>query len=290
MKLKYINKIRANLSIFSNKKTTNILEGTYKSVYKGKSMNFENLREYVVNDEVKDIDWKSSARSGTLLVKQFVAEKKHNVMFVMDTGIKMSADTDKHENKMNIALYTAGTIGYIAIENGDYIGMMYSLNNKPEFKPFKYNLYNLETYLSEYEKYACTDGIDINDILKHLYKNITKRMIIFVITDINGLENIEESTLKKISQQQDIVFININDNYMSGNDIYDVSQNEYIPDIILNDKNLNNIERSLKENIINKNIEKLKKHRISMVSISSLEEINNKIIQLLEEHKYANNK
>ena len=75
MNLKYINKIKANISIYSSKKSTNILDGTYKSIYKGKSTNFENLREYVINDDVKDIDWKSSARSGTLLVKQFIAEK-----------------------------------------------------------------------------------------------------------------------------------------------------------------------------------------------------------------------
>ena len=75
MKLNYINKIKANISIYSAKKTSNILDGTYRSVYKGKSMNFENLREYVVNDDIKDIDWKSSARSGKLYVKQFIAEK-----------------------------------------------------------------------------------------------------------------------------------------------------------------------------------------------------------------------
>ena len=74
MKLKYVNKIKANIKVYANNKSSNILDGTYKSVYKGKSMNFEHLREYVINDDVKDIDWKSSARSGTLLVKQFISE------------------------------------------------------------------------------------------------------------------------------------------------------------------------------------------------------------------------
>ena len=63
MKLKYFNQIRANLT--SNKKTANVLDGTFKSIYKGKSMNFENLREYVIDDDIKDIDWKASSRSGT---------------------------------------------------------------------------------------------------------------------------------------------------------------------------------------------------------------------------------
>ena len=62
MSMKYITKVKANLLIYTKKKTSNILEGTYNSIYKGKSMNFEDLREYVVGDNVKDIDWKASSR------------------------------------------------------------------------------------------------------------------------------------------------------------------------------------------------------------------------------------
>ena len=99
MKLNYVNKIKANINIYSNKKTNNILDGIYKSIYRGKSMNFENLREYVINDEIKDIDWKASAKTNTLYVKQFIAEKKHNILFIIDNDIKMTADTDQHESK-----------------------------------------------------------------------------------------------------------------------------------------------------------------------------------------------
>lgn len=287
MKLNYINKIKANISIYSNKKTSNILDGTYKSVYKGKSMNFENLREYVINDDVKDIDWKSSARSGTLYVKQFIAEKKHNIMLVMDTGKKMDADSDLHESKKDIALFTAGTIGYLAIKNNDYVGMVYASSEKIEYKPFKYNLYNLEEYLCEYDKNAKIKDYNINDILEYLYKNISKKTIIFVITDINGIECIKTKTLKKLNQRHDILLININDNYMFGENVYDVAKEEYIPDFLLNDSKLYEIEKELKNKMIKKNIAKLKKNNVIASSISSKNEINYKLIKLLEEHKYA---
>ena len=287
MKLNYINKIKANISIYSSKKTTNILDGTYKSIYKGKSLNFENLREYVINDDVKDIDWKSSARSGTLLVKQFVAEKKHNIMLIMDTGIKMDGDSDLHESKKNIALFTAGTIGYLAIKNNDYVGMIYSKPDKIEFKPFKYNLYNLEEYLCDYDKYAKENDIDINDLLEYAYNNISKKMIIFVITDISGIDQIKVNVLKKLNQRHDILIININDNFMLGDNIYDVRQKEYIPEFLLNDKKLNELEQQIKNDLLKKNITKLKKNNVSFKSLSSTKEINNKIIELLEEHRYA---
>ena len=99
MKMKYITKIKANLSIYTKKKTSNILEGSYNSIYKGKSMNFEDLREYVIGDNIKDIDWKASARSNKILIKQYIAEKKHNILFILDTGKKMIADTIELESK-----------------------------------------------------------------------------------------------------------------------------------------------------------------------------------------------
>lgn len=288
MKLNYINKIKANISISSNKKTSNILEGTYTSVYRGKSMNFENLREYVINDDVKDIDWKSSARSASLLVKQFIAEKKHNVMLVMDTGLKMSADTDLHESKKNVALFTAGTIGYIVIKNSDYVGMTYYLKDKIKYRPFRYNLYNLEEYLLEYDKYATDTDVDINELLKYVYKNIAKRMIVFIITDMAGIDNIKPSVLKALIQRHDALIVNINDNTMTGDNVYDINQNKYLPNFLLKDEKLNQLEKNLRADLIKRNTTKLAKYGVSMASISSIKEISTKIIELLEEHKYAN--
>lgn len=289
MKLNYIDKIKANITIHSNKKTTNLLDGTYKSVYKGKSMNFENLREYTIDDDIKDIDWKSSARSGSLLVKQFIAEKKHNVMLVMDTGKKMDADTDAHESKREVALYTAGTIGYLAIKNNDYVGMTFVKDNKCDYNPFKYNLYNLEEYLCKYEKCATEYDADINDLLEFVYKNISKRMIIFIITDMKGLDNIKGNLLKKLRQRHDCMIVNINDNYMFGEDLFDVETHGYIPNFFLRDDKLKRTEEKVKKELKLRNLRKLKKNNINMTSISSRFEINTQIIKLLEEYKYASN-
>ena len=288
MNLKYINKIKANISIFSNRKTYNILDGTYKSIYRGKSMNFENLREYVINDDIKDIDWKSSTRNGTLLVKQFIAEKKHNILFVMDTGLKMNGNTDQNDLKKDIALYTAGTIGYLALKNDDYIGMAYNQNDNIILKKFKYNLYNLEEYLTDYDKNAFTENKEgLEKTLKFISRNIKKKMIIFVITDLKGMQSISTKTLKELSMQNDVLFININDAYMFGNNVFDLDNNKYLPNIILKDKKLNKMEKETKEQLYNNNKERLRKNKICLVSISNLNEINPKIIELLESHKYA---
>ena len=288
MKLNYVNKIKANIAIYSNKKTNNILDGTYKSIYRGKSMNFENLREYVINDEIKDIDWKASAKTNTLYVKQFIAEKKHNILFIIDNDLKMTADTDQHENKKNIALFTAGTIGYLAIKNNDYIGMLYKDSKKINYKPFKNNLYNLEDYLCEYDKCTNSNDTDSNQLLEYAYKNISKRMIIVLITDINGVDSIKDNILKKLKIKHDLLIVNIADNYMTGNNVFDISNNKYITNFFLKDKKLNQVEKQIREEIMNNNKNKLQKNNVCITTISSLKEINFKTIRLLEEHKYAN--
>lgn len=290
MKLNYITKIKANISIYTKRKTSNLLEGTYKSIYKGKSLNFENLREYVINDDIKDIDWKASARSGTLLVKQFVAEKKHNIMIAIDTGTKMDGDTSSLEPKKNIALFVAGTLGYIAIHNGDYIGMIYNREDKIENKRFKYNLTSLEQYLTEYEKDATIENKEgLSKTLDHLLKHSNKKMILFIITDLLGMNQIEINTLKKLTMVHDTLLINISDASISENSAFDLENKEYIPALITNNPELAQIEKQVKKDLLNKMEKKFKQTNTTIISISKLEEITPKIIELLERHRYASN-
>ncbi len=286
MKLKYINQIKSNITIPSHKKTEKLLEGTYQSIYKGKSLNFENLREYVLQDDVKDIDWKASARSGTLLVKQFIALKKHNIMIVLDTGTKMNADTEKHQSKKEIALYIAGTIGYLANHNGDAISFTYAKNDQINYTPFRYQLYHLEKSLWEYDKYATLDNaLTIDTLLNNICKNEHKKMIVFVITDIQGIDQIQIKTLKKLNQLYDVLFFQIKDNFMFGENVYDLNQEQYIPDMILQDTTLHQLEKELKNNLLKENQKKLQQHNMSMTQVNTLEEIPFKIVELLKKHQ-----
>ena len=221
----------------------------------------------------------------TLYVKQFIAEKKHNILLVMDTGLKMKADTSKHQKKKDVALFTAGTIGYLAIKNSDYVGMIHNNLSKIEYQPFKSNLYNLEEYLCNYDKNYSSEGNDINSILEFVYKNIHKKMITFIITDIDGVNNIRTDTLKKLNQKSDVLVVNIDDNYMIGDEVYDIDDDRYISKSFLNDPKLHEMEREIRTSLLKKNKLKLKKKNTSFISIDSIENINFNIIKLLEEHK-----
>lgn len=288
MIMKNIQKIKANLSIYASKRTTNILDGSYRSVYKGRTMNFEDLRAYVVGDNIKDIDWKASARSNNLLVKQYIAEKKHNIMFVFDTGKKMLADTETGESKTEISIMAAGTIAYLANKNGDYVGSIYNKDDYIQFHQFKSTLYNIENILCKYEADVnSTNNSNIEKSLEYIYKNIKKRMIIFIITDLKGMESIEESTLKKLTISNDVLIINVNDAYMCGELSYDIEDSFYVPKLILNDKKLQELEKKLRKETYNRCLEKFEKYKIFTTTINSNKEIIIKIIELLERQRNA---
>lgn len=288
MKMKYITKIKANLAIYTKKKTSNILEGSYNSIYKGKSMNFEDLREYVIGDNVKDIDWKASARSNKILIKQYIAEKKHNILFILDTGRKMLADTKDLEPKKEVALMAMGTIGYLVDKHGDSIGAIYQ--GKEGIKLFQFNtgIYNLEKILNSYEREIASEN-NLEDLIKYVFKFIRRRMIIFIITDIDGMYNISEDTLKRLSLFHDVMFINISDALMTGYNAFDMEENGYIPDYILEDDKLKDIELEIKTKIYDETKERFKKYKIITTTINKQKDIVNDVFKLLERRKNANN-
>ena len=311
----YITRIKANVSIYSTKKTSNILDGSYTSVFMGRSMNFEDLREYIPGDNIKDIDWKASSRSGGILVKRFVAEKKHNIMLVMDSGIKMLGDTPKGKTKKEIALYTAGTIAYLAYKNGDTIGALYSNDGKLEHHPCRTGLVNVEKILAYYDA-ASTNGrnSNLNDTLSFIVNHMKNKMIIFVITDKRGMNSVSDETIKRLLCRHDLLYVNIGDIGMTDDDLvseddaktsflsrlfkrdnvdrstktYDLDMDRYIPEFIAENKQLWKLEQEKKREIIEENKRKTVKHGIMNVDIDDESEIVVKIIELLEKHKHAN--
>ncbi len=287
MNMKYITKVKANLSIYTKKKTSNILEGSYNSIYKGRSMNFEDLREYVVGDNVKDIDWKASARSNKILIKQYIAEKKHNILFILDSGKKMLADTRDLDSKKEVALMSIGTIGYLVDKHGDSISAIFKSRNSIKLFPFKTGIYNLEEILETYDKEIGAEN-DLDKLVNYVLKYIRRRMIIFIVTDIKGMSDISEETLRRLSLLHDVMFINISDAFMTGYNAFDVEQNCYIPDFILEDEKLKDIELKVKTEIYDEIKDRFKKYKIITTTINQQKDIVNDIFKLLERRKNAN--
>src|SRR5687768_1679180 len=118
----HLQRIKARVSIHAHRKVLGLLEGEYASTHLGRSMDLNDLREYVRGDDVRDLEWKASARSGQLLVKRFVATRKHTVLLVVSTGRSMAALNDRHVPKRDLAVFVAGLVGWLAVRHGDFVG------------------------------------------------------------------------------------------------------------------------------------------------------------------------
>ena len=296
MRFNYIEKIKANISIAASKKTTHLLDGLYCSVFKGQSLDFDDLRDYVVGDNYKDIDWKSSIRHGSLLVRRFVTFKKHNILFLIDNGEKMSGETPSGEAKATVALYTVGTLGYLVNKNGDEIGAIYTKNNQVTIRNFKPNLAYLELILNDLENCLEQPNTqDINVLLEYVMEKQKKKMIIVIISDLGGLDKIDENTLKKIAFNHDLLFIGIEDANIADQATektrkrhkYDLDAKATIPKFITKNKEFAVQEAQLKTKIVNEKTLLFKKYRMSIGLIESKSKIPSRLIDLLERHNHA---
>jgi uncharacterized protein (DUF58 family) len=105
--------------------TSGMLEGGRYALVHTRSLEFDDLRPYVRGDDVRDIDWKASARSGHTLVKRFVTEKHHKIVVVADAGRNTTALAPSGEPKGEVAANLIGAMGLITMRRSDEIGMVF---------------------------------------------------------------------------------------------------------------------------------------------------------------------
>lgn len=290
MRMRYVSKIQANLkryqTIHTNRKTSQVLDGSYRSIYKGRSLNFDELRDYVPGDEIKDIDWKASARSQKMLVRQYVAEKKHNIMLVMDTNMRMLGDSEGNEEKRELAIMSGGTLAYFVNRSGDFVSATFATEKSMQHFPFKTGLGNIELILENYHKQVTdTNQSDINAPLEYILRNFKRKMILLVITDLQGINAMTEQNIKRLLVAHDLLVINISDADMAGNVSFDLKNRKYLPDFLAQDKKLAEALKEKKTQLHNSCMNKLKHFGIPCVTVDYLNELDAEIIGLLEMHK-----
>ncbi len=290
MIMNYVTKIRAKVNIYASKKSTNLFDGSYKSVYQGNGLDFENLREYNPGDSIRDIDWKASSRSGKMLVKRYIAEKKHNIMIVFDTGKKMTAHTKNMEIKKDLALNVGGIVGYLAAKNGDNVGAIWCRKGYIQYHQLRTGMHNIERILTSYDKENFEENeSDLEKSLEYIVKNINRKMVVFIISDAIGIRDVSESTLKKLVTRHDVLYVQIGDADYTDGTAYSLDKDFYIPEFITRNKKLIRIEQEAKQKLDKEIKDKLLQYRMVNTRIDSEEDMVDRIIELLEGHRYANN-
>ncbi len=285
----YLSRIRRAVALYTNKKTSNILDGDFHSIHKGRSMEFDDLKEYNIGDDVHDIDWKSSSRMGTTLVRRYVTDRRHNVMFVCDCGHKMLGDTPKGESKREVALMTFGMLAYITGRNGADFAITYPSESNLSVSMFKSGPEHLEALLYEYEKHIESDGkISLEQTLKNVISAVHKKMIIIVISDMDGIASIDGNVMRAVTTDHDLLAIGIEDAMLTGGAAFDNDLGRYEKRFLSFNDKLHKLELEEREMVNNIIADNTKHSKVSLISVSAQSEIIDSAIVLFERYRHGN--
>ncbi len=187
----------------------NIFSGEYHSAFKGRGMSFSEVRSYHYGDEVRDIDWNVTARTGEPHIKVFEEERELTIMLLVDASPSIFYGTGEQWKNQWIAELCA-VIGFSALQNNDKVGLILFSDKIEMYIPPKKGRQHLLRIIRELLYFEPTGkATDINVPLAYVSNVIKKKCIVFVMSDF--ISGNFESTLRIASRRHDVIGIHVHD-------------------------------------------------------------------------------
>lgn len=295
-----LTRIKTQLVIHSRRKVTGLLEGQYASLHAGRSLDFSDLRDYIPGDDVSDIDWKASARNGSLLVKRYVADRKHTVFLMVDTGKELSAlaswdaRTGGGELKRDLAIGAAGILGWIAIRHGDYVGLICQGPEGPTIVRPSTRELELERMLELVEAscQAGSPGQNTRALLDYAIHSLRRRTIMVLVTSGLEVDPETESLLRRLLVQHELVLVTIADvdptrPGRSGRQVHDVGTGRRFPGFAARSSRLAAELEAADAERRDRNAAALARLGVSSVELDREEDLIPALLALLEGRRHA---
>ena len=173
-----IKKIR-RIEIISNKLAEEIFSGEYRSGFRGRGMEFEDIREYYPGDDVRNIDWNVTARHNKAYIKQFEEERELNVFLLIDMS-----HSNSFGKKMELIAQLGATLAFSAIRNNDKVGMLLFTEKVEKYiqsKSGKKHVLSIIENILDFKPEL--KGTNLSNALQHFNRIEKKRSVIFLISD-----------------------------------------------------------------------------------------------------------
>ncbi len=203
-----LKKVR-QIDIVSRKVVDELLGGEYKSVFKGRGMEFDEVREYQPGDEIRTIDWNVTARTGKPFVKRFIEEREQALFFLVDlsaSGSFGSAEKTKNETAAELC----GLLAFSAIKNNDKVGLIIFTDEIELFiPPGKGQLHVLHIIREILGFEPKRKGTCISCALDYLGKMVKKKCVTFLISDFQ--DSGCDKALKLAAIHYDLIAVTITD-------------------------------------------------------------------------------
>lgn len=179
------------------------LAGNYRSTFRGSGLNFSELREYAPGDDIKHIDWRSTARTGKTYVKSFEEERQLTVMLAVDTSLSTGAGINGSTRER--ALLLSSLLATLAALNNHLCGLMLFSSDVDQFiKPSNKRSQGHRLLRALGESSTGTQT-NIDQALRYFLTRVKKRSILFVLSDFFSPPF--EETLKSTSRHHDTILV-----------------------------------------------------------------------------------
>ena len=197
------------IQITTSRMVSDVFSGQYHSVFKGRGMEFDEVREYQPGDEIRSIDWNVTARMGHPFVKKFVEERELTVMLMLDKSASSLFGTVK-QLKNRLAAEICSLLAFSAIRNNDKVGLIIFTDEVEKFvAPRKGTSHVLRVIREALYFEPLSRGTDISGALEYLNRVTTRRAVTFIISDFYSPDY--RKMLAIANKRHDIVAITIND-------------------------------------------------------------------------------
>ena len=208
LKKEIFKKVR-HTQIYTTKVVNEALSGAYKSVFKGSGAEFEEVREYVPGDDVRNIDWNVTARMGSPFVKLYVEERELTVILLVDMSRSNMFGT-RVQMKNEIAAQLSAALAFSAIKNNDKVGLIIFTDKIEKYVPPKKGKKHVLRVIREIlffkpsgRKTNLTSAIDFaNSVL-------IKKSVLFVISDF--YDTGFKKPMMIASKKHDVIAVHVND-------------------------------------------------------------------------------
>lgn len=203
-----IKKIR-RIQIRTSRIVDEMLAGQYHSIFKGRGIEFEEVRPYQVGDDVRSIDWNVTARVGEPFIKLFREERELSVVLLVDLSASQLLGTN-HQTKRELVAELSALLAFAAIRNNDRVGLtLFTDGIEKHIPPSKGKRHGLRLVRDVLYTQPIGRGTDLKAALEHLGRTSRRRSVVFVVSDF--LASDYEKTLRVTTQKHDLVPIVVAD-------------------------------------------------------------------------------
>ncbi len=216
-------RVQARLALPVHRKVRGLLQGEYAAVHTGRGIELADLRPYVRGDDPKDLEPKASARSGELLVKRYVADRRHTALLVVPSGRDMAAHhragpagtVAGATSKRDLAALVAGTVGWLAVRHGDAVALAHGdADGHHVLRPAGGEVH-LERCLRAAHDATTPDAAptDLLGLLSHVTRTVRRRTVLLLVCDEQDVTDGPALTaaLRRLVAQHEVVVAGIGD-------------------------------------------------------------------------------